>query len=76
MLIKVKFLKNGTPSGRDYTYRKPEGMEVATGDEVILPGGKHGLVVAVDVPENEVEAFKDKIKYIEGKSAENKEEEQ
>lgn len=76
MLIKVKFLKIGIPSGRAYTYLVPKDMEIVSGDEVILPGGKHGIVVEVDVPECEVGTFKDKIKYIERKSAEKKEEDQ
>lgn len=65
MLIKCKFLKNGEPAGHVYTYKSTE--IVAEGDKVLLPGGGHGIVVAVNVPENEVEAFKDKIKYIEGR---------
>lgn len=65
MLIKCKFLKNGEPAGRDYTYKSTE--NVAKGDKVLLPGGGRGIVVMVNVPESEVEAFNDKIKYIEGR---------
>lgn len=74
MLIKVKFLKNGVASGRDYTYRVPEGVEVDAGNEVILPGGKHGVVICVNVPGSEIETFRDKIKCIEGKAIEKKKE--
>lgn len=41
--IKVRFIKNGKPFGRSYTYRSPE--EVSPGDKVELPGGGHGIVV-------------------------------
>lgn len=63
MLIKVKFVKNGNPSGREYTYRSP--IPVSIGDLVELPNGT-GIVTVVDVPEIEVEAFKDKVKEIVG----------
>ena len=63
MYIKVKFLKNGEPNGREYTYKATFPVEV--GQEVILPGGGNGIVTEIDVPEEEVERFKDKIKEIE-----------
>lgn len=64
MYIKVKFLKNGEPHGREYTYKAT--FPVHVGQEVILPGGGNGIVTEIDVPEEEVESFKDKIKEIEG----------
>ena len=63
MYIKVKFLKNGEPHGREYTYKATFPVEV--GQEVLLPGGGNGVVTEINVPEEEVERFKDKIKEIE-----------
>lgn len=65
-LIKVKFLKGDVPSGRAYTYSSE--VLVKPGDEVILPGGGHGVVTEIDVPESEVAAFRDKLKSIDGKA--------
>ena len=63
MYIKVKFLKNGEPNGREYTYKAT--FPVRVGQEVLLPGGGNGIVTEIDVPEKDVESFKDKIKEIE-----------
>ena len=63
MYIKVKFLKNGEPLGREYTYKATS--PVRAGQEVILPGGGNGVVTEINVPEKDVESFKDKIKEIE-----------
>lgn len=63
MYIKVKFLKNGEPHGREYTYKATFPVEV--GQEVLLPGGGNGIVTEINVPEKDVESFKDKIKEIE-----------
>lgn len=63
MYIKVKFLKNGEPHGREYTYKAA--FSVRVGQEVILPGGGNGAVTEINVPEEELERFKDKIKEIE-----------
>ena len=63
MYIKVKFLKNGEPKGREYTYKAI--FTVRVGQEVILPGGGNGVVTEINVPEEEVESFKDKIKEVE-----------
>ena len=63
MYIKVKFLKNGEPHGREYTYKAA--FPVSVGQEVILPGGGNGVVTEINVPEEDVESFKDKIKEIE-----------
>ena len=65
MLIKVQFLKGDKPHGRAYTYDSG-GFNVAVGDKVTLPNGK-GMVTEVDVPEEEVATFRDKIKPITGK---------
>ena len=63
MYIKVKFLKNGEPHGREYTYKATSPVRV--GQEVILPGGGNGIVTEIDVPEGSVAAFADKVKEIE-----------
>ena len=63
MYIKVKFLKNGELHSREYTYKAT--FPVRVGQEVILPGGGNGIVTEIDVPEEDVERFKDKIKEIE-----------
>lgn len=70
-LVKLKFLRNGEPSGREYTYISKS--EVTVGDTVIVreaePGkdAPKGIITAVNVPESEVENFKDKLKAIVGK---------
>lgn len=70
MYIKVKFLKNGEPHGREYTYKSE--FPVRVGQEVILPGGGNGIVTEINVPEESVESFKDKIKEIESVVEESK----
>ena len=49
MYAKVKFLKNGEPHGREYTYKAK--FPVRVGQEVILPGGGSGVVTEINVPE-------------------------
>ena len=70
MYIKVKFLKNGEPHGREYTYKATFPIEV--GQEVLLPGGGNGIVTDIDVPEKDVESFNDKIKEVESVVEESK----
>ena len=67
--IKVKFLRNGRPSGRAYTYAAPE--YVGDGNEVVLPGGAIGVVVSADVSEEDVKSIKSEIKKIERVVGEN-----
>lgn len=64
-LIKAKFLRNGEPHGREYTYQTNDVVKV--GDTVQLNEKGIGVVTEVDVPELEVESFKDKLKTIIGK---------
>lgn len=64
-LVKVKFLKGDIPVGRAYTYITPEPVNVD--DLVQINESSRGIVVEVDVPETEVERFKDKLKTIFGK---------
>lgn len=64
-IIKVKFMKSGEPSGKDYTYYSEE--PVAIGDKVQINSQSVGVVTAVDVPEEEIAPYKDKVKFIHGK---------
>lgn len=68
MLIKVQFLKGDKPSGREYTYRSRSPVKV--GDKVQINSAAKGIVTAVDVPEEEVTAFADKVKSIVGQATE------
>ncbi|SET71177.1 hypothetical protein [Enterocloster clostridioformis] len=70
MLIKVQFLKGDKPSGRAYTYRSD--VLVKVGDKVQINSSAKGIVTEVDVPEEEVAAFADKVKSIVGIEAEDK----
>ena len=63
-IIKVRFLNNGTPSGKAYTYYSP--VKVAVGDTVQINSTATGVVVEVDVPDWQVEPYKEKIKTIVG----------
>ena len=70
-LVKLRFLRDGEPSGREYTYISKS--EVSVGDTVIVREAEEGkdapkgIVTAVNVPVEEVESFKDKLKTIVGK---------
>ena len=71
-LVKLRFLRGGEPQGREYTYISKAKVEV--GDIVIVrkPDAEgaeppKGIITMVDVPETEVESFKDKLKEIVGK---------
>ena len=64
-LIKARFLKDGEPSGRAYTYISDAPVKV--GDLVQLNEKGRGIVTEINVPEEEVESFKDKLKSIIGK---------
>lgn len=64
-IIKVRFLKDGNPAGRAYTYYSP--VSVSVGDVVQINSTSNtGVVVEVDVPELQVEPYKEKIKTIVG----------
>lgn len=71
-LVKLKFLRNGEPSGREYTYISKS--DVAVGDTVIVREAEEGkeapkgVITAINVPESEVEKFRDKLKEIVGKA--------
>lgn len=65
-VIKVKFFKNGEPSGREYTYFSYEDVHV--GDEVVIrkddEGTTNGIVTAIDVPYSEIAQYANKAKAI------------
>ena len=63
-IIKVRFLNNGTPYGKAYTYYSP--VKVSIGDTVQINSTATGVVVEVDVPLEEVWAYRDRIKTIVG----------
>lgn len=71
-LVKLRFLKDGKPTGREYTYSSKSRVEV--GDTVIVrepdaPGedAPKGVITEVGVPESEAEKFKDRLKEIVGR---------
>lgn len=64
-MIKAKFLRDGEPQGRAYTYLSKVDVEV--GDFVQLNEKGQGVVIEINVPESEVESFRDKLKTIIGK---------
>ena len=65
MIIKCKFLKDGTPQGRDYTYFS--NSDVSVGDTVQINEKAKGVVTEIDVAESEIQAFKGAVKTIDGK---------
>jgi len=68
-IIKLRFIRNGQPQGREYTYYTP--VEVAVGDIVEIEareGIAKGIVTQVNVPEEEIAPFKDRAKSIIGKA--------
>ncbi|MEG2584465.1 MAG: hypothetical protein RSA27_08160 [Oscillospiraceae bacterium] len=66
-IIKVRFVRNEEPQGREYTYYAT--TEVAVGDTIALESKgckSKGIVTQVNVPEEEIAPFKDKAKSIIG----------
>ena len=69
-VIKVAFIRNQQPSGREYTYYTPVPVEI--GDRVDIDGIdgiSQAIVTRVNVPESEILRFGDKAKSILGKTA-------
>lgn len=64
MLIKARYLKNGSASGREYTFLSE--ILVSPGD-IVEVGKAQAVVTAIDVPEEEVASFRDKLKKIDEK---------
>lgn len=63
-LIKVRFLKEDKPAGKEYTYYSP--VEVAVDDIVQINSAAKGIVTEVNVSESEIVAYRDKVKAIIG----------
>jgi len=65
-IVKVQFLSSsGEPAGREYAYRTVGTLSV--GDKIDAPtqrGSVHAVVTAINVPESEIEAFKDRVTTI------------
>lgn len=64
MLIKARYIKDGEPNGREYTFISDE--KVKTGDYVAI-GKATAVVTRIDVPEEEILPFRDKLKKIDKK---------
>lgn len=64
MIIKARFLRDGKPYGKEYTYLSDTAVMV--GDTVMLTDTAQGIVTAVDIPEEEVAVLQDKLKKISG----------
>ena len=64
-IIKIKFLKDGIPVGKDYTYYSA--VEVVPGNIVQINSSAKGIVTEVDISESEIKAYRDKVKCIVGK---------
>jgi hypothetical protein len=69
MIVKVKFLRNGVPSGRTYSYTAPDdGETYKAGDYVYLSGDSVGLIVETDVPEDKAGYPVDKLRTFIGRA--------
>lgn len=61
MYIKAKYLKNDIPAGKAYTFEAD--VPVKIGDKISI-GKAQAVVEVVNVPEEEVSRYKDKIKKV------------
>ena len=59
MYIKAKYLKNDIPAGKAYTFEADAPVKI--GDKISV-GKAQAFVEVVNVPEDEVAGYKDKIK--------------
>lgn len=74
-IIKCRFMRDGEPYGREYSYLTQQPVAVGDVVQAETQRGVADLVVtALNVPEAEVESFKDKLKYIIGKKPQESEE--
>jgi len=64
-IIKVKFINNGFATGRPYTYFSEDSVSI--GDAVQINPQSRGIVTGVDVTEEEIKDYRDKVKVICGK---------
>ncbi len=65
-VIKLQFVRDGVPQGREYTYYAPPGTELAIGDRVAISISE-GEITQVDVPMEEIAPFADRAKTIIGR---------
>ena len=69
MIIKAKFLRNGIPSGRPYSYIAPDdGETYKAGDYVYLNKESIGQIVEIDVPEDKTGYPVDKLRTFIGRA--------
>lgn len=61
MYIKAKYLKNDIPAGKAYTFEAD--VPVKIGDKISV-GKAQAVVEVVNVPEEKVLGYKDKIKKV------------
>lgn len=61
MYVKAKYLKNDIPAGKAYTFEAD--VPVKIGDKISV-GKAQAVVEVVNVPEEEVLGYKDKIKKV------------
>lgn len=61
MYVKAKYLKNEIPAGKAYTFEAD--VPVKIGDKISI-GKAQAVVEVVNVPEEEVSGYKDKIKKV------------
>lgn len=64
MLIKARYIKDGEPNGREYTFISD--IDVSVGETVNI-GKATAVVTKLNVPEESVLPFRDKLKKIDGK---------
>lgn len=64
ILIKARYLKDGKMTGREYAFCS--NVLVKPGDTVQI-GKAQAVVTQINVPEEEVLPFRDKLKKIDGK---------
>lgn len=72
-VIKLKYLRAGQPSGREYTFYTPAPVEVGDIVDIAVVSPDN---TSQDVPLEEIEAFKDRAKTIIGKAAQRTEAEE
>ena len=65
-IIKLRYLKDGKPAGRPYTYFSENPVTIS--DVVQVNEHAKGLVVDIDVPEEEIADIRHLVKYIQGRT--------
>lgn len=61
MYVKAKYLKNDIPAGKAYTFETDAPVKI--GDKISV-GKAQAVVEVVNVPEDEVAGYKEKIKKV------------